>query len=155
VPAAVLDSSVAVAWFLADEPVHRAAHGILDSITTGRIEPVVAAHFAFEVRSALIRAARRGRIGWPDVRLALAAIDGIEPTVAEPAADETLITLAEDHRLEWADAHWVEGAARLDLPLVTVDRRLARTVPADVAIVVALDESAEPDQPGSPDPAAR
>ncbi len=40
--------------------------------------------------------------------------------------------------LRWGDAHWVDVAMRLDLPLVTADLRLARAVPDEVAIVVYL-----------------
>ena len=135
----LIDSSVAVAWALADEPAHEAATRIIDEIGDGTFQPVVAGHFRFEVRNALTRAARGGRISWDDVRLWLKALDALDSTVVPLTEDDRpVLTLAERYGLTWGDAHWVDLAMRLDLPLVTADLRLARSIPDDVAIVVYL-----------------
>lgn len=106
---------------------------------TGVREPIVAEHFGFEVRHALIRAARRGRIDWPEVRVAFATLEAFEPKVVPlRRRDDPIVDLVERLGLSWGDAHWVDVAMRLDLPLVTADLRLARAVPDDVAIVVYL-----------------
>ena len=135
----VVDSSVAVAALLPDEPLHRAAIAFLGEIGAGQLEPVVAAHFRFEVRSALVRAAHRGRIGWDAVPAMLGALDALEPTVAPVVEDDVaLLGISRACGVEWADAHWVHAAATSDAPLVTADRRLARSVPDEIAIVVFL-----------------
>jgi predicted nucleic acid-binding protein len=135
----VIDSSVAVAWALPDEHLHPAAIRFIDELGMGRLEPFVAAHFAFEVRHALVRAARAGRVTWSSIPEWLAAIDALDATIVPLMADdEVILGLAERHGLSWGDAHWVHVAALLDRPLLTADRRLARAVPDEVAIVVCL-----------------
>lgn len=138
---AVVDSSVAVAWVLGDEPAHAAAVRFRDLIVDGEIEPVVAGHFGFEVRSALMQAARRLRIGWDTVAERVATVEAIEPEVHPLLADDgRLLDLCRDLHVGWADAHWIGLAATLDLPLVTADERLAGSVPDSSAIVVTVTE---------------
>lgn len=140
----VIDSSVAVAWALADEPAHGAATRIIDEIGDGTLQPVVAGHFRFEVRNALTRAARGGRISWDDVRAWLRALDALGSTdVPLTEDDRPVLKLSERYGLTCGDAHWVDVAMRTDLPLLTADLRLARAVPDEIAIVVYLgDEQA-------------
>ncbi len=140
----VVDSSVAVAWMLADERLHEAARRFRTTLETGDREPIVAEHFGFEVRYALIRAARRGRIDWSEVRAAFATLEAFEPKVVPlRRRDDPILDLVERLGLGWGDAHWVDVAMRLDLPLVTADLRLARAVPDQVAIVVYLGDDRE------------
>ena len=141
----VVDSSIVVAWALPDETLHSRALGIVDQLTSGALEPVVALPFTFEVRHALVRAARAGRLDWATIPSWIAAIDALEPTHVEPRPDETgILDLAERLGLTWGDAHWVDVAGRLDLPLLTADRRLTRAVPDDVAIVVYVGDAGAP-----------
>ena len=133
----VIDSSVAIAWVLADEPAHGDALRFMEALSDGTFDPVVAGHFRFEIRHALVRAARRGRVEWADLPTWLAALDALEARTAPLSdADAPVLELAQNHQLTWSDAHWVETAIRLDLPLVTADLRLIRSVPDDVAILV-------------------
>ena len=135
----VVDSSVAVAWLLADEPLHDSARTFRTTLETGEREPIVAEHFGFEVRHALARAARRGRIDWPEVRAAFATLEAFQPTVVPLRLhDDPIVDFVERLGLGWGDAHWVDVAMRLDRPLLTADLRLARAVPDEVAIVVYL-----------------
>lgn len=135
----VLDSSVVAAWALPDEHLHPRALRVIDRLDAGELEPFVAAPFRFEVRHALVRAARAGRLAWPTVPGWFAAIDGLGSTLIEAPDDEAVILdIATRHGLAWGDAHWVDVAMRLDLPLMTADLRLARAVPDEVAIVVYL-----------------
>lgn len=139
----VVDSSVVVAWALPDEALHPSALRLVDQLIDGELEPVVATPFAFEVRHALIRAARAGRLDWSTIPSWLGAIEALEPTRVEPEPDETgILHLAERLGLTWGDAHWVDVAKRLDLPLLTADRRLARAVPDEIAVVVYLGDDA-------------
>ncbi|MCC6619585.1 MAG: type II toxin-antitoxin system VapC family toxin [Chloroflexi bacterium] len=136
---AIVDSSVAIAWVLGDEPAHAPAVRFRDLIVTGEIEPVVAGHFSFEVRSALVRAARRSRIVWESVADRVRAIEALEPEVHPLLGDdELLLALSRQLRVSWADAHWIGLAATLDLPLVTADERMAANVPDSAAVVVSV-----------------
>ena len=139
----VIDSSVAIAWILADEPGHEEALAFMDRIGAGTFDPVFAAHFGFEVRYALVRAARRGRLDWADIPRWLAAIDALEARLVPLSEmDAPVLGLAQRHQLTWGDANWVEIAAREDLPLLTADRRLIRSVPDAVAILIDVREAA-------------
>ena len=138
----LVDSSVVVAWALPDEALHSRALSVVDQLMGGALEPVVALPFAFEVRHALVRAARAGRLDWATIPSWLEAIDALDPTYVKPRPDETgILDLAERLGLTWGDAHWVDVARRLDLPLLTADRRLARAVPDEVAVVVYVGDS--------------
>lgn len=133
----VVDSSVVLAWLLADEPAHRPAGAIRAEIEDGSLEPIVAGHFGFELRSGLMQAARRHRIGWDSVASQAMTIEVMQLTVHPLSnADESLLGLCRDHGLSWADAHWVHLAASIDAPLITADRELARRVPDVVAVMV-------------------
>lgn len=139
----VVDSSVFGAWMLNDEPAHVASERFVDAFGDGTYEPVSAAHFRFEIRHALVRAARRGRMEWADIPRWLTAIDALEARLVQLSeSDAPVLALAQRHQLTWGDANWVEIAAREDLPLLTADRRLVRSVPDDVAIVVDVREVA-------------
>lgn len=139
----VVDSSVLGAWMLDDEPAHVAAVQFIDAFGDGTFDPVFAAHFRFEVRHALVRAARRGRVDWADLPRWLDALDALEARIAPLSEDdEPVLDLARRHQLSWGDANWVEVATREDLPLVTADRRLIRSVPDDVAILVDVRDAA-------------
>jgi predicted nucleic acid-binding protein len=143
VNAVVIDSSVLGAWMIDDEPAHEAAVRFIAGVADGAIEPVLAEHCRFEVRHALVRAARRGRVAWVDLPRWFDALDALEATIAPLAEqDEPVLALAERLQLTWSDAHWVEIAARLDLPLLTADLRLIRSVPNDVAILVDVHDAA-------------
>jgi len=121
----VVDSSVAVAWLLPDEPLRAQAIAVRADIAAGGLDPIVAEHFRFEVGSALMQAARRGRISWESVVAQLAALDAFELRIAQFSQDDTgIVDLCRSHRLSWADAHQVMTARERDLPLVTADRRL-------------------------------
>ena len=140
---ALIDSSVLAAWILPDEEAHDAATRLMVSIANGEIEPVFAALLRFELRNGLVRAARRGRIGWDDLPALLDIVDALEAsTVPLSASDDPILALAQAHQLGWGDAHWVEIASRLDLPLITADLKLVRSVPDLVAIVVDVREAA-------------
>jgi predicted nucleic acid-binding protein len=126
-----------------DEPAHEAAVRFIAAVGEGAIEPVLAEHCRFEVRHALVRAARRGRVAWSDLPQWFDALDALEAMIAPLAEkDEPVLALAQGLQLTWSDAHWVEIAARLDLPLLTADLRLIRSVPDDVAILVDVQDAA-------------
>jgi predicted nucleic acid-binding protein len=135
----IVDTGVVVAWLLLDEDAHHAAVALRERIVQGELEPVVAGHFDFELRSALMQAARRARMAWEEVPRAVSAVGALEMSQRRLSTDdEALLALCRDYGISWADAHWVQLARSEDLAMVTTDVRLAARVPDDVAIVEPL-----------------
>jgi predicted nucleic acid-binding protein len=132
---AVVDTSVVLAWLLADEPCHEQALAFRRILEEGAIDPVFAAPFPFEVRNGLVRAARQSRCRWERVPIEIGLLALYRPRTAPAPPDDVLLGLCRSFGLGWADAHWVHLAARTGLPLVTADKRVVQTVPFDVAWV--------------------
>jgi len=141
---AVVDSSVALALVLPDEPIHGQARAFARDAAQRSIRLVAAPNFGFEVRHGLVRACHRGRLGWRAASAALRAIDDL--AVEEPAIavhDEELLALCRRHRLSWGEAHHVVLAIVLGAPLVTADGRLARSLHGSAAWVEDLAQRPE------------
>ena len=130
-----VDSSVVLAAIFNDEGLREHALTLRADIVAGRLRPVTAAPFRFEIRSALSRGARRRRITWEQVEAEIRALSRLGAVPMATPSDDDLLPLCRDHGLSWADAHWVLAAAQLRIPLVTADRRLATAVPPEVAWV--------------------
>jgi len=135
VPPVALDSSVVLAWILDDEGLRDQAIAVRTDIELGRLTPVGATPLPFELRSGLVKGARRGRVAWQAIPDELAAFERWRVRVEPPPAEEQLLALCRDLGLGWADAHLAELAIRLQLPLITADQRLVRTL-ADAPIWV-------------------
>ena len=120
----VVDSSVALAWFIPDErdPVTDAL------LEKARIEGVhVPALWPIEIANVLLKVERRGRSS-PSLRRQ--ALDGysVLPLTVDadvlPRVWSVTLDLAERHALTVYDACYLELALRLGLPLATRDRQL-------------------------------
>ncbi len=127
-PLVALDSSCVVAWLLMDESVSPQATGMRRDIEAHRLDCVVAAPFGFELRNALVGAARARRVPWESLPDQLGSIGRLRIKPVPSSADSRLIALAREFGLGWADAHWVDLALRLAIPLVTADQRLVRAL---------------------------
>jgi predicted nucleic acid-binding protein len=118
----VLDASVTVVWGLEDED-----HEIAD-LTLQRLEAEVAhvpAIWWFEVRNVLLINERRGRISERDTATFLRALSIMNVEVDPHPADREILTLARSHRLSAYDASYLELALRQQIPLATLNKRLA------------------------------
>ena len=121
----VLDSSIAIAWSLGDEPWHRQAMAVARDIATDRLGVAVAPNFGFEVRHGLIRAVRRGRLDWPAFLPRVQAIDALDLSIPiTRLLDAELRSLCREYGLSWGDTHHALLASSLACPLLTADRRI-------------------------------
>jgi predicted nucleic acid-binding protein len=148
----VLDTSVAVAWILEDEPLRPSALALAESIRVGALDPMVASNFGFELCFSLVRAARRRRIEWDDVRPVLDGIDLLTlevPPIDYP--DGQLLELCRTVQISWANAHHAWLARETGRPLVTADRRLARSLERSEIWVSYLGDQPAGLQPGQGD----
>ena len=118
----VLDASVVVAWLLDDEEDPRAQAALVRLETQEALVPHVS---HVEVRSALLAAQRRRRLGSDEVDDCLRRVREL-PVRTDAAPDfETAFALAREHRLSLYDALYLELALRVDAPLATLDDALS------------------------------
>jgi predicted nucleic acid-binding protein len=125
----VVDSSAALSWALRDEQGSGLA--LLEAMVE---EPaIVPVHWILEVTNALRMAVQRARLQ-PDERHAIVErLNNLSITVdAEtvPRGWGEIPLLADRFALTTYDAAYLELATRLDLPLATMDKALARAARA-------------------------
>jgi len=121
----VLDCSVAIAWCLVDEN-DAYANAILAMMPNS--EAFVPQIWFLEVANTLLVAERRGRITQPQSALAIALLQSLLIRVDEATYANALsstLALGRQEGLAAYDAAYLELALRLELPLATLDNRLA------------------------------
>jgi predicted nucleic acid-binding protein len=124
----VIDTSVAAAWWFADE-VTPATEALLERVVAeGAVAPAV---FPAEAANVLLQAERRRRIATALADRLLGILGGlpieVEPPPRTPAR---ALDLARAHRLSVYDAMYLEVAIRRGLPLATLDGDLKRAARA-------------------------
>lgn len=128
----VLDASVAACWLFDDED-HPHARLALARIRGD--EARVPSLWWFEVRNTLLVSERRGRLTEADTTAFLAVLSRLAISVDRTPGDDVL-ALARRRNLTVYDAAYLELARRADLPLATLDRRLAVAARAErVALI--------------------
>jgi len=119
----VLDASVALAWCFADE-VSPATLRIRDRLTSERA--IVPSLWLYEVANALTVASRRGRMSAETATDMARLLVSLPIDLAEPVRGLTeLMHLAAHHNLSAYDAGYLHLAITSELPLATLDDRLA------------------------------
>jgi len=125
---AVVDASIAAAWFLPDER-NEAADAVLADLASapGRAPSLL----WFEARSLFLNAERRGRLRAGEAALSMAQLRAL-PLQDEGAGDDSLVlALAARRALTAYDASYLALAVRLALPLATTDKQLAAAARAE------------------------
>jgi predicted nucleic acid-binding protein len=125
----VLDASVAMNWAFPDEKDAAA----LAALRRLRTEPAhVPSVWWFEVRNVLLInerrqriTERRQRITEADTMAFLRFLSGLDIEIDHSPDDLGIGTLCRRHRLSVYDTSYLELAVREDIPLVTLDKRLA------------------------------
>ena len=120
----VLDSSVALAWFYADETTSAIREVFQLTKTGGAWVPSL---WRLEVGNVLLMGIRRGRHDLTFVQAALADLS-LFPISVDPDTDSQAwagaLHLAQRHQLTLCDAAYLELAHRRSLPLATLDMEL-------------------------------
>lgn len=129
----VVDCSMAVAWILADEE-SPAVTPVLELVQEAG--GVATAVWWAEVRNALIRAERRGRMSLYGTEVALAALDALGIRLDGLPDSVAVLALTRAHRLTVYDAMYLELALRERRPLATLDRQLGVAARASGAEVL-------------------
>ncbi|WP_025321944.1 type II toxin-antitoxin system VapC family toxin [Deferrisoma camini] len=121
----VLDCSVTMAWVFPDEAsdtTDRLRDSLLDDTA------VVPALWPAEVGNVLLVATRRGRINrcdWGRIAADLAALPIVVDRIPPDDVLTAVVPLADKCGLSVYDGMYLELALRRDLPLATLDKRLA------------------------------
>ena len=126
--ACVLDASVAAAWILPDETDAFAA--LIQSRLTSdsAIVPVI---WRYEMRNLLVMAERRGRLAPAASDAVLGILARLPISIDASADDASMTAIARRRGLTIYDSAYLELAARADLPLATLDRRLREAAKAE------------------------
>jgi predicted nucleic acid-binding protein len=120
----ILDASVAVKAFLADELGHEQAMALLDSDTATGDAFLAPDILLAEVAHALLRAARRGRIARDSVAASVLALVDLDLTIV-PSADlvAPAVGVAIRDGVSVYDAVYLVAAETRGAPLITADGR--------------------------------
>jgi predicted nucleic acid-binding protein len=119
----VVDTSVAVCWFMPDErhPIADAAFRRI--IDDPAVTPVL---WWYELRNVLIVNERRGRLDNAKTARVLRLLRGLAVATDADVEEEALMQLARRHRLTVYDAAYLELALRKTCtPLATLDAALS------------------------------
>ena len=135
--AIVVDASVTIGWYLADEAAATAQTALH---RLGETEALVPALWWFEVRNALVINERRGRLNLNQITAVLAHLVRLPIALDRDPASDVVLALARTHRLTFYDAAYLELAVRRDGQLATLDQRL--TAAARAAAVRLIGEDA-------------
>jgi predicted nucleic acid-binding protein len=130
----VLDASITLSWYFADEADAAADRAFSCLGADGAVVPAL---WWFEVRNALLTSERRGRLKAAQTAEILAHLVTLPILLDRSPGSGTILVLARTHRLTVYDAAYLELASRLGLPLATLDRPLA--LAARAAAVALLD----------------
>ena len=123
----VVDSSIVGCWCFPDE-ASRVADAALSAVVTDEV--VVPAVWWFEVRNLLLTGERHGRMDPTGTAGFLADLETMSIRIDRAPVSDAVLALARAHRLTIYDAAYLELAGRLDVPLATLDRQLARAARA-------------------------
>ncbi|HEY9711379.1 MAG TPA: type II toxin-antitoxin system VapC family toxin [Oculatellaceae cyanobacterium] len=142
----VLDCSVAISWCLVDENDNYAS-AILAMMPD--FEAFVPGIWSLEVANTLLVAERRNRMNQEQSELAIALLQSLLIHVDEATDSKALsstLVLGRQEGIAAYDAAYLELALRLELPLATLDTRLAEAATrCGVELVVVDGETPETD----------
>jgi predicted nucleic acid-binding protein len=124
----VIDASITVNWAMDDEE-SAAAQTAFDLLRDGTGH--VPSLWWFETRNSLLLAERRGRLTQAACSAFLAMIGRLKIVMDSAPREASLLGLVRQHRLTVYDAAYLELAIRLQVPLATLDRALARAAQSE------------------------
>jgi predicted nucleic acid-binding protein len=124
----VVDASIAGAWLLPDEDNSLAERAMIRMAEEDAVAPDLLRH---EIRSILLSAEKRERISADFVHSALARFRGLPLQLTGSGDDTEVVRLSRKYRLSAYDAAYLALALLEQLPLATLDRRLADAATAE------------------------
>lgn len=129
----IVDASVAGAWLLPDEEHPFATEMMNQLADEDAVAPELLQH---EIRSILLIAEKRGRIGEDMIYTALTRFRALPLRLVARSEDSEVIRVARRHALSAYDAAYLALTLTEGLPLATLDRKLAAAAREEKAIVL-------------------
>lgn len=121
----ILDSSVAVKWFLPDEEDVAEAIRLRSAALAQTVDLVAPDIIWAEVCQGLVRAVRRGRVDRDAARAVVDDLIEVRPLVTDSAVDlRDAMRVALTVGVSAYDAQYLALGARLGQPVITADRRM-------------------------------
>jgi predicted nucleic acid-binding protein len=146
-PFVVVDTSVALQWYLEDEDYIPEALALLEDYRRGRISLVAPDNIRYEFAGAVRKAISRRRISGENGRLAIDAILGLElRTVRSNSLIVMAYATAAAYRCSLYDGLYVTLAQLAQSPLVYADRRLRNTLGDRFPLGVWISDYSSPEQ---------
>ncbi len=136
----VLDCSVSISWIFSDEQSDY-AETVLRLLEDR--QTIVASIWFLEMANVLLVEERRGRIMPAQTAEALLLLDALDIVVdenTETQAFSAILTLGREQGLAAYDAAYLELAMRLQIPLATLDARLAAAAHCCKVVVLNFNE---------------
>ena len=142
IPAVVLDASVAGAWLLPDE-ASDASRRVYVRTRRGSLVLHAPEQWLWECGDIIASGVKRRRLTAEDALLTWSVLDAIrvrvELATPAPAQVRAALVLALDHGVSLYDAAYLWLAKSLSLPLLTLDRTLARAARGAAVEVVDME----------------
>lgn len=129
--ALVVDASVAAQWYLRDEEDAFRSAAVLEAFVAGSLRLVAPDQIRYEIASAMMVASRTTppRLAEGQAQQAVATFLRLGvPTVNDDALVAAGFAAAAFHGCAFYDGLYLALAQRLNLPLITSDRRLYRRI---------------------------
>ena len=121
----IIDSSVVLKWYLADEEYSQKALELLDRFVAGQLSLLAPSLLEYEVANALIIAKRRGRVDWKDIFTALEGFVNLEINLKPLSAFYSkVLNYCKAYNVSAYDASYLALAEDEGTPLVTADKKL-------------------------------
>ncbi len=121
----IIDSSVVLKWYLADEEYSQKALELLNRFVTGQLNLLAPSLLEYEVANALIIAKRRGRVDWKDIFTALDGFVNLEINLKQLSAFyPKVLNYCMAYNVSAYDASYLALAEDEGTSLITADKRL-------------------------------
>ena len=129
----VIDASVVLKWYLADEEYGQRALGILDKHLTGEVEIIAPSLLEYEVMNGLMIAKKRGRMKAEKIQMAMDGFVNLDLKLKNLSFFYSkIIELCEIHHLSAYDAAYLALASEQGIPFITADEELYKAVKKDL-----------------------
>lgn len=124
----ILDTSVVIKWFYEEAETEHALR-FFDRVAQHQVRAIIPDLLFYEFANTL---KTKGKVGRPDIEEALRTLHELPWIIVEPNPHfmSHALQVAEQYSISVYDASFVALAFEWDVPLITADERLVRTVGA-------------------------